>query len=81
MAAGLPVATSDTGAFRDYVPEECRFPLNDPSGLVALLDAIDGERLARWSAAGPVIAERFRPSMHVRAHHRLFARLVGSPNG
>ncbi|PKN78183.1 MAG: hypothetical protein CVU47_12685 [Chloroflexi bacterium HGW-Chloroflexi-9] len=71
--------TSDIAAFREYVPEACRFSLDDPHSLMRLYNSLDAERYAALVASGADIRERFGVAAHIRAHRDLFQRMVAAP--
>lgn len=76
FARGLPVLSSDVAAFREFVPDECRFSLDSPVSLTEAIDAVDAVRHERWRAEAASIAGRFSAERHVGAHADLFGRLV-----
>ncbi len=76
FARGLPVLSSDVAAFREFVPDECRFSLDSPVSLTEAIDAVDAVRHERWRAEAASVAGRFSAERHVGAHADLFGRLV-----
>ncbi len=81
MIRGLPVFASDVGAFREFVPEDWRFPLDDPAALASMIDALDEVRFLEMVRATRDAVRRFDPENHLDSHRRLFGRLVsGSYN-
>lgn len=79
MIRGLPVLTSDAGAYRDFVPSEWRFPLDDPSVLASMIESLGEERLAAAEAASKYVRARFDAEHHLDGHRQLFSRLVSPP--
>jgi glycosyltransferase involved in cell wall biosynthesis len=77
MSRGALVLTSDIGAFREYVPDECRFPISDPEPLAAALNSLCGESYERLRGFCRTAAQRFTPEAHVEAHQLLFSELAG----
>lgn len=76
MIRGLPVFTSDIGAFREFVPEPWRFPLEDPAVLASMIDTLDADAFSTMAREAPDLVARFGVENH-RANHRvLFQRLV-----
>ena len=78
MIRGLPVLASDVGAFREFVPPEWRFPLNEPAGLASMIDDLDEAHWHAMSLAGPDAVGRFDRAHHVASHRRLFQKLVSA---
>lgn len=78
MSRGMPVLTSRTGAFREYVPEECQFGLDDPGCLADLYNRLDAATYSRLAASCRDAVGRFSPETHVRSHRALFQRLTES---
>jgi FkbM family methyltransferase len=76
MAQGLPVLTSDTGAFRDYVPQDCRFALDDPAALAALIDALGPKAWAERRSECLQAVRRFSVEAQIAGHRRLFVQLT-----
>ncbi len=84
MVRGLPVVTSDVGAFREFVPKDWRFPLEDPVTLASLIDNLSEADLARMAETGRDAVRQFDLGRHVDSHRELFGRLVfgsGSAGG
>jgi glycosyltransferase involved in cell wall biosynthesis len=82
MMRGLLALTSDIPIFREYVPSECRFPLDDPRSLARLVDELDAVDYARLREAGTRSVEQFSPAANAEGHRRLFRLLLGqSDNG
>lgn len=81
MIRGLPVFAADIGAFREFVPEDWRFPLDDPAALASMIDTLDEVRFSKMARAAQNAVSRFDPQNHLDNHRRLFARLAsGSCN-
>ncbi|HLF70843.1 MAG TPA: glycosyltransferase [Dehalococcoidia bacterium] len=77
MTRGALVLTSDISAFREYVPDECRFDIFGPEPLAAALSALSCESYERLRGLCRTAAQRFTPAAHVEAHRRLFSELAG----
>lgn len=76
MLRGRAVLVSDIAVFREYVPAECRFDLENPRDLSAKLDGLDAVQYHRqisqcWDAVQIFDAER-----SIEAHREYFARLL-----
>lgn len=76
MIRGLPVFASDVGAFREFVPSDWRFPLDDPAALASMIDTLDEVRFSKMVRAARDGVSRFDAQNHLDNHRRLFARLV-----
>ena len=76
MVRGLPVLASDVSAFREFVPSDWRFPLDDPRTLASMIDGLDEQRLASMSGTARDAVRRFSSENHLDSHRRLFDRLV-----
>jgi len=77
MMRGLLALTSDIPVFREYVPAECRFPIDDPRSLARLIDELDAQEYARLREAGARSVEQFSPAANAEAHRRLLRVLLG----
>jgi FkbM family methyltransferase len=78
MARGLPVFASDVAAFREFVPQDWRFPLDDPAVLASMIDGLDAAGLSTMSDAAPKAVARFSPENHRKRHRELFTGLVSA---
>jgi hypothetical protein len=78
MARGLPVFASDVAAFREFVPQDWRFPLDDPAVLASMIDGLDAGRLSTMSDEAPGAVARFSPANHRERHRELFGGLVST---
>ncbi len=76
MSRGMPVLTSRTGAFPEYVPEECQFGLDDPGCLAELYNRLDAESYDRLRASCDEAVRQFSSETHIRSHRALFQRLT-----
>lgn len=76
MIRGLPVFASDVGAFREFVPPDWRFPLDDPAALASMIDTLDEDRFSNLAGVARDAVSRFDPQHHVDSHRRLFDRLI-----
>lgn len=77
MVRGTPVLVADIPVFREYVPDECRFPLTSPTQLAQRIDALSASEMARISPLLREITQRFSPEEHAATHHAYFAELLG----
>ncbi len=77
MARDRLALTSDIAAFREYVPEGCRFAIDDPAALADLIDALDADAYQRLVGEGRRSVDRFDADTHLAGHRRLFERLLG----
>jgi alpha-1,3-rhamnosyl/mannosyltransferase len=76
MASGLPVFASDASAFREFVPDDWRFPLSDPFVVAAMIDGLDAASYATMLLAAPEAVRRFSRSNHADRHRQLFTKLL-----
>lgn len=76
MARHRLALTSDIPAFREYVPDACRFSLDDPGSLVRLFNSLDAGRYAELVAQGAGVRQQFGVEAHIRAHRELFQRMA-----
>ncbi len=76
MIRGLPVFASDAGAFREFVPEDWRFPLDDPAVLASMIDSSLKGAYSKMEGTARKAISRFDPQNHLDSHRRIFGRLV-----
>jgi glycosyltransferase involved in cell wall biosynthesis len=77
MARGIHVLTSDIAVFGEYVPDECRFPLDEPAGLATRIDALTSRSMARLRSTLVDSVARFSPAAHAEQHRVFFTKLLG----
>ncbi len=76
LSRGRLALTSDIAAFREYVPDACRFSLDDPDSLVRLFNSLDAERYAALIASGAGIRARFSRAAHIQGHRDLLETAI-----
>lgn len=77
MARGVYVLTSDIPVFAEYVPEECRFPLDSPSELARRIELLTLAEMARLRPTLLDSIARYSPAAHEAAHRDFFRELLG----
>ena len=78
MSHGMLVLTSDINAFREYVPDECRFGLDEPRHLAERYNRLDATTYSRLLPLCRRAVRRFSPEAHVQSHRQIFHRLTES---
>lgn len=76
MAHGALVLASDIEAFREFVPDDCRFSLESPQRLADLLNGLDAASYAHLREACASRVAMLSPEAHREGHRRLFAALI-----
>lgn len=78
MSHGMLVLASDIATFREYVPAECRFSLDDPGYLAERYNRLDAATYGRLLPLCRDAVQRFSPEAHVQSHRQIFHRLTES---
>jgi glycosyltransferase involved in cell wall biosynthesis len=83
MARGVPAYTSDTSSFREYVPDDWRFPLDAPDALTSMLERLNLASLPQMAEVARASVSRFDDANHIAKHRELFGRLLSAshPSG
>lgn len=78
MSHGMLVLASDIATFREYVPAECRFALDDPRRLAERYNRLDAATYSRLLPLCRRAVRRFSAKAHLQSHRQIFHRLTES---
>jgi len=76
IGRGCLALTSNVSVFREYVPEQCRFDLNDPQNLADLFNRLDQQTYALLRELSSKCIARFSREAHIEGHRIMFRRLL-----